>query len=181
MKQKPQDTRMGPEQAVVFISMLSLLCLLISGCGFTPLHASGSFAKGGQSGIPFEQIYIANIPDQEGQALRNMLIDRFYRQPPDPGALYRLDIKPVEENLIDLDVTKTADATRAQLRLATTLQLISRETNETLITRNLRAITSYNILANEFATRVSEQNARENALKNLARQIERHVALHFKR
>jgi LPS-assembly lipoprotein len=42
-------------------------------------------------------------------------------------------------------------------------------------------ITSYNVLGNEFATRVTEDNARTNALDELARQAEMHTGLYFRR
>ena len=60
------------------------------------------------------------------------------------------------------------------------MTLINSASGETLLNRNLRSIASYNIIQNEFANRVSRQNTRENALNDLARQIEEQIALHFK-
>jgi hypothetical protein len=124
---------------------------------------------------------IKGNPLSKGQYLRNELIDRFYRSGRPTNAQFRLSVQPLRESLIDLDITKSADATRGQLRLETTMSLHNVKTNETLLTRKVRSITSYNILASEFSTHVTEESARENALNDLARQIEMQLSLYFKR
>lgn len=126
-------------------------------------------------------IFIENIPNREGQFLKNELIDRFYQKgrPADPA--YKLYIQPIQETRNDLDITKNSDATRAQLRLETKLMLQDSQSSKVILRRKLTAITSYNILQSQFTTRVSEQDARENALNDLAIQIERHLSLYFAR
>lgn len=154
--------------------------LLLTACGFEPLYGGRDAGRAGAEDI-LAQIDIANIPDREGQYLRNALIDRFYRhgRPSDP--LYTLQISPVRETLTDLDITKSSDATRGQLRLSTHMALIERASGKTVLTRDLTSITSYNILGNEFSTRVSEENTRLNALNDLARQIELQTSLYLRR
>ena len=124
---------------------------------------------------------IGNIPDREGQYLRNALIDRFYRSGRPVNAAYDLDIDRITETLVDLDITKSSDATRGQLKVQTRLKLIGRASGSVVLERDVRSITSYNILGSEFATRVTEDNARTNALDDLARQIEMQLNLYFKR
>lgn len=159
-----------------------VLCgvLFLSACGFRPVYGVHGQSLSGVED-QFSEVYIANIPDREGQYLRNALIDRFYRtsRPSDP--IYTLIVQPVREDLVDLDITKSADATRGQLKLNTVMQLQDRRINKTVLKRSLLAITSYNILGSEFATRVTEENARQNALDELARQIEVQLGLYFKR
>lgn len=155
--------------------------LLLSGCGFTPVY--GTQANQGNTSVSSElsQIYIANIPDRIGQMLRNNLIDRFYRDSRPPSAGYTLEINDLREQNIGLDITKTSDSTRAQMRLDGTLVLKKNGSTEILLTRNIRAITSYNILGSEFATRVTQNDARENAIASFAEQIEIQLGLYFKR
>lgn len=154
--------------------------LILAACGFEPVYGTlGHEESGSAVEDELAQVYIDNIPDYEGQYLRNALIDRFYRSGRPGNPRYTLTATPVRKSLSDLDITKTADTTRAQLRLDTTISLIDRSSGEVVMTRAVRAITSYNILASEFATRVSEQNTRENALNDLARQITQHVSLYF--
>jgi LPS-assembly lipoprotein len=158
-----------------------VLLLLLTACGFTPMHGKYSAQSSQAVQQNLAQISIANIPNREGQFLKNALIDRFYTDGRPSNALYVLDIEPIDEILTDLDITKSSDATRAQLRLNTIINLKDKATNAVVLRRKLTAVTSYNILQSQFTTRVSEQDARENALNDLADQIERQLALYFNR
>lgn len=154
---------------------------LSSGCGFTPVH--GKYSGSGNASVQnsLSGISIGNIPDREGQFLRNALMDRFYTDGRPVNPAYRLEIDKIDQTKTDLDITKNSDATRAQLRLRSQMKLYDTRTNNLILQRQLSAVTSYNILQSQFTTRVSEQNARENALSDLADQIERQLSLHFKR
>ena len=59
------------------------------------------------------------------------------------------------------------------------MSLIDKKTGQIVLTRPLLAITSHNVLESEFSTLVTEQSAREAALNDLARQIERQLSLYF--
>jgi len=155
------------------------LLLLTTACGFSPVYGTGSYETGVAQELA--QVRIGNIPDREGQALRNLLVDRFYRNGAPDSVRYTLDVERLSESLVDLDITKTADSTRGQLRIDTVMRLKKAADGAEVLNRRLRAVTSYNILASEFATRVSEENARQNAISDLARQIESQLALYFKR
>jgi LPS-assembly lipoprotein len=50
-----------------------------------------------------------------------------------------------------------------------------------VLSRTLLASTSYNVLSSQFTTRVSEDDARLNALNDLARQAEQQIVLYFER
>ena len=156
---------------------LSLLTLVA--CGFQPLY--GTDAEQAGVAAQLADVSIDNIPDREGQALRNALIDRFYRHGRPASPRYALHVQPLRERLSDLDITKSSDATRGQLRLETVMTLKDAATDAPLLRRELVAITSYNILSSHFTTRVSEENARQNATDDLARQIETQLALYFRR
>jgi len=160
-------------------------CLLCTACGFSPMYGNHAPANANGSAqeqtiqTQLSQIEIENIPDREGQFLRNALIDRFYKNGRPVNPIYKLVVSKITENTYNLDITINSDATRAQLTLSTTMKLVDPESNETVISRTLKASSSYNIMGSEFATRVSEQNTRENALNDLARQIELQIALHL--
>lgn len=165
--------------------LLTLMILpLIASCGFEPMHGTafkGDNAQSAHIKSELEQIEIANIPDREGQFLRNALIDSFYRDGRPINPSYVLEVKPIVENTYDLDITIRSDATRQQLTLNTEMAFKNKVSGEVLLVRDLKSSGSFNVLASEFATRVSEQNTRENALKDLARQIELQIALYLKR
>jgi LPS-assembly lipoprotein len=155
--------------------------ILLTGCGFTPLYGTYGAAGNSQVRAQMGQIYIANIPDQAGQYLRNALMDRFYSQGrPGAQAAYNLSVAPVQESRSELDITKTSDSTRAQLYLTTSM-VMTNQRGEELLRRSLTAVTSYNILDSQFTTRVAEDAARRQALDDIARQIETQTLLYFNR
>jgi LPS-assembly lipoprotein len=165
---------MSSQVKVIFV-VLALLAL--SACGFRPLYGTSAKVDNGSVAHTLAQVQIDNIPEREGQYLRNALIDRFYSagRPTDP--VYTLQVTNLREALTDLDITKSSSATRAQMRIDADIILIDHRGAQTAMTRRLVAITSYNVLDSRFTTRVSEEAARQSALDDLAGQIERHLAL----
>lgn len=175
-----------PKTAALLVPALTVLLMGsgLSGCGFSPMY--GSHAPGASQAAPearLDKVEISAIRNREGVYLRNALIDRFYSggYPLSPG--YRLDVSEISEARTDLDVTSSSEATRAQLTQTIVIRLydLSSPAAEPVLKRNLSNITSYNILESEFATRVSQQKAREGGLDDLARQIELNLTLYFNR
>ncbi len=162
---------------LIKIPLLQLVtCILfLSSCGFTPMYS----AKDMNIASELSNVEISNIPDYEGQYLRNALIDRFYTNARPNSSKYILKIEPIKESTTNLDITKNANATRVQLKLSTKINLIDQQSGEIVLSRNLNSISSYNILTSEFATRVSAKNMRENTLNDLARKIELHIGLYL--
>lgn len=160
-----------------------IACTLLSSCaGFEPMY--GTHFKSEQSAEAqsvLSQIAIDNIADSSGVTLKNELIDRFHTNGSPTNPLYILNISDLKESIIDLDITKSSDATRGQLRISTTMILRDAKTGEAVLQRDLHAVSSYNILTSKFATRVTENNTRTNALENLARQIEQQITLYVNR
>jgi LPS-assembly lipoprotein len=163
---------------LILTALFMVLCL--AACGFHPVYGVNKYTAVGAE-TKLAAVQIGNIPDREGQYLRNALIDRFYRDGRPQNATYSLKVDPISESTRDLDITIDADSTRGQLKLATNIKLVELGTGKIMLERKVQSITSYNILASEFTNRVSEQNTRENALDDLARQIENFVVLYFKR
>lgn len=159
-------------------AVLLTLTLLLSACGFSPMYG-----KLGNSDVQknLNNIEIANIPDHQGQQLRNNLIDRFYHDGRPGSPAYLLVIAPILESKTDLDLTKNASATRSQLTVATSIKLIDKRNNAILLERPINSSASYDILDSRFTTRVSEDNAEQNALEDMARQMEQQIVLYFHR
>ncbi len=165
------------------IKITKILTLLIalaffSGCGFSPVYGKKSLG-GDAVAASLRTIEIETIPDREGQFLRNELVDRFYLDGAPSNPAYRLYVEPVDEDRSELDITVAADTTRAQLTQRTVMRLVESSTGATLLTRPVRSVASFNVLGDEYATRVSERNTRDNGLKELARQIEQQISLYF--
>lgn len=155
-----------------------LSVLFLTACGFTPVYKGGAGQQQNVSSA-LSNIDIAIVKDREGQFLRNALIDRFYRNGYPSNPQYRLVTNDIEETISDFDITIDSEATRQLIKLTTSMQLIDLQTNKAVLNRTLVATTSNNVLESEFSTLVTEQAAREAALNDLARQIERQVALYF--
>ena len=152
----------------------------LTACGFRPLYGEPSQQQQ-SAAAELSNVRIGNIPDREGQYLRNALIDRFYQHGYPQNPRYTLEVSPVVETRTDLDITKSADTTRSQLKLRTTIVLRDTFDSKTVLKRDLLAVTSYNTLQSQYTTRVSEENTRLNALDDLARQIELQLSLYFQR
>ncbi|MCB9978988.1 MAG: hypothetical protein H6862_05245 [Rhodospirillales bacterium] len=167
--------------ARIFRLVLVLAAFLPAACGFHPVYGTGGSGAGQAVGGDLSRIEIGPIPDHSGQILRNILIDRFYRTGRPVDAPWSLSLSPIQESLTDLDITRDSDTTRTQIRLRTDVALTEKATGKTLLTRRIESVTSYNVLGSEFATRVTREDARRNALADLARQIEQELSLYFAR
>lgn len=159
--------------------LLSFLLPLLAACGFSPMYAKNSVSGTTPIKSELNQIDISIIPDRSGQFLRNELIDRFYMNGYPAAPKYVLNVLPINETITDFDITVESEATRQQLKLTTSFVLKDLEENKTVLQRSVTSITSNNILESEFSTMITEQSARDAALNDLARQIERQLALYF--
>lgn len=170
-----------PSTPTRFLFALCGLTLSLAGCGFRPMY--GTYAQPvtneTMNGITVENMAIDTIPDHEGQTLRNNLIDRLYKSGYPSSPTTTLTISKLGETKTELDLTRSSEATRAQLRIKSVMTLTDIASGQTLLTRPLQTVSSYNILGSEFATRVAEKNARENAIHDIARQIELNLALYL--
>lgn len=161
------------------VSFLGLLVL--SACGFTPMY--GGVSANGDNAVQSQlnSVKIANIPDYQGQFLRNRLVDKFYHDGPPADPAYTLNFSPITIIKTDLDLTKNASATRSQLSVRVSMTLTDNKTGQIVMERGLTSAASYDILQSRFTTRVSEENAQQNALEDIARQTEQQLVLYFHR
>lgn len=158
--------------------LVGVTAFLLSGCGFKPMYGSQISQVNSGVSSQLSQIAIDIIPDREGQTLRNALIDRFYKTGYPTNPIATLKISKVEETRNELDLTKSSDATRAQLRMSSTMTLMNKS-GSFVLKRPLKTITSFNILGSEFASRVTEESARQSAIQDLVRQIELNLSLYY--
>jgi LPS-assembly lipoprotein len=151
---------------------------LLSACGFQPIYGNvSSDVRKPNTEELMRRVEIALINDREGQFLRNALIDRLHNTGAHPAPLYSLALKNITETKRDLDINKESDATITDLKLSTEVTFTRKSDNKVLLQKTVWSTTSYNILESQFTTRVSQNYARENGLKNIAAQIERQLAL----
>jgi LPS-assembly lipoprotein len=163
------------------ILLFLMTVIMLAACGFTPMYGSNAGSNGVSATQGLDHVEIALIPDQSGVYLRNILIDHFYQNGYPASPTHILRITNIKETESDLDITVDSEATRKQIRITADLTLQDKATGVIVVSRQLTAITSHNILGSQFSTRVSENDAREAALADLARQIENQTVLYFKR
>ncbi len=147
--------------------------LILSGCGFRPLYAPPQEDHSGKSVYAFDllkQVAIDNIPDREGQYLRNQLIQLMH--PAGRGTETKFLLKVViHESKQDLAVKRSAIATRANLQISGTFALYPVSSEGPTETGIVYTSSGYNIFQSEFQTLMAEKGARERALDDLAQQL----------
>lgn len=155
-----------------------LLCLTaLAGCGYQPLYAET------QSGVAISEelaaVKVEIIPDRRGQILRNYLLQSLNPsgQPDSPDYSLRVNVSEVRQ---DLGIQDDATRTRSNLRVTATYTL-NTVGGERVTSGTITSITSYNVLADEFATLSAERAARDRALRQLSEDIRTRLALHFAR
>lgn len=161
-------------------ALLAAALLLPAACGFQPMYAAPDSAAQRSVAANYADIEIVNIPDREGQYLRNALIDRLYVAGRPAAARYALEIAPLTTTTTNQAVRKDATYTRALMEISTTLVLRDRQSGEVVLERPQRALGSYNLLDNQFATISSRDSLNNHLLDELADSIQTALALHFR-
>jgi LPS-assembly lipoprotein len=159
-------------------SALFAACLFLAACGFQPMYGDKGDAA---TNVNYSAVDIENIPDRNGQYLRNQLIDRLYLNGRPAETLYTLKVASLKTVTTNLGIRKDASSTRAMAEVDTTIQLVEKATNKVLLQRDVRATGGYNELDNQFATIVSRQSVEEHMLEELADDIVTELGLYFHR
>ncbi len=156
---------------------LGLLALL-PGCGFRPLYGSNGTTAGAAEKL--EQVAISNIPDRQGQILRNLLIDRFHQDGRGGNTPYRLDTQIIASEQ-KLALRQDASAERAQLLLNVPFRLIDTATGRTLFEGRSRSFIPYNILEERYAGLTTLDHAYNRGLTEISDDITTRVAMFLSR
>ncbi|MCC7276078.1 MAG: hypothetical protein IT561_25650 [Alphaproteobacteria bacterium] len=154
-----------------------LLAAALAGCGFEPLNAPRS----GQA-VPtaLQAVQIANIPDRSGQFLRNYLRDEInpYGVPGHPR--FRLDVV-LAERRDDIGLRRDDVRTRTNIQIEAEYRLVALTDGKVVLQGRSRTMSSFNLLVNDYSNVVSEQEAREQALRQIGGDIRTRLALYFRR
>lgn len=153
------------------------LCVLLPACGFQPMY--GKHADGQSLAVLHQNIRIENIPDRDGQFLRNMLLDRLNDDSRASDTRYVLEVAPLKKETVNQLVTKDATYTRALLKISTSIRLVDTVYGTTVLERKFLSSGSYNLLDNQFATIVSRDSMTDNLLRELSDNMVTAINLHF--
>ena len=177
--------RRSPAAAGRFALGLALAALLpvgLAGCGFRPLYkppAADASPADRAVADDLASISVATIPNRQGQELRNRLQDML--QMPGSGGSsgkYVLYVG-LGEFQQSLAVRLTGLATRANLYMNATYNMVDSATGGSVLTGSSVGIASYDLLDQDFATLTAINDARSRVIERLADNIRNRLAVHF--
>ena len=158
-----------------FIFLISAL-LVIQGCGFQPLYGGSSQAASPE----FTRIKVEPIPERIGQILHNHLLTALNPKGRPLKPVYVLNTK-LNESSTSLAVRKSAFATRANLTVSASFNLVRTLDGKSLYSGTVAITVSYNILDSEFATLSAQKDARSRALREISHGIRNQLGVYFSR
>jgi LPS-assembly lipoprotein len=152
------------------------LALFVAACGFRPLYQNTNTLTGQLTSL--DQITIDQIAPggQSAQALKNALIDRFYHQGYPQNAPYVLKIA-IQETGRNIVIEKNDTTTRQQLVITANYDLTDRRTRKSIEHGIIRAVGAFDVLESQYTTLVTENSARDAAIKELADKIQLRLAV----
>lgn len=151
------------------------VCLMLAACGFSPIYGNHDSKPLVHSSL--NNVAIANIPDRQGQKLRNHLIDRMYAsgRPAQPEAVLSVVLS---STLADLGIQKDATTTRSQLNMWASYSLRTQDGKE-LLKGKAHSVVGYSKLSAQYGTLAAEENAIDRALNEVGEQIVNRLSLYY--
>ena len=150
---------------------------LLAGCGWTPLYAD---RETGPADDELRSVRVAPIPERIGQRLELAL-----RNSMNPDGI------PTPQRYIlrttlgigrsDLGIQSTGIGTRSKLDATATFTLGEIKSGALLLNTTTHVAESFDIVANEYAATVAEDDARTRAVEELRRDMLTRLTLFFQR
>lgn len=160
--------------------LLRLACLTgalaaLGACGFHPIYAPREGSVFVDKAL--NNVAIANIPDRQGQMLRNHLMDRMYfsGRPTKPQAELTVTLRSTET---DLGVQKDATTARRQLNMWAQYRLKAIAGDE-LLKGSAHSSVSFSKMDAQYGTLAAEQNAYDRAIHEVGEQIVNRLSLYY--
>ncbi len=160
-----------------FCALLLCLTWMLSACGLRPVYGTGSAQEDSAVAMDLNNIAIENIPDRNGQILRNFLIDRMYRRNRPEKPLYTLKVT-ISSGEEDLGILANATTTRSLLNMYGNYSLLD-ATGKTLLSGAAHSVASFNRLDQMYGTVAARENAYERTLHEVSEQIVNRLSLYF--
>lgn len=155
--------------------LLVCAAVLLAGCGYRPLYGERG-ADNASVADELTQIRIESIPDRVGQQMYNMLRERLNPYGKPERAKYALSVA-LSETRENLFLEKDETATRANLTLKANFVLRRMDDSGVVVTGFSRSVSSYDILSSQFASVVSEEDARQRGARAISDDIRTRLAL----
>jgi LPS-assembly lipoprotein len=154
---------------------LLALCLGLAGCGYHALYGERATAVSTED---LARVYVAGIPDREGQILRNDLIVRLNPNGEPSRPTYTLT---VGLSVASTGVSLSRDNTTSRTSITTTAKytLVDSATGKALFSATSRATDAYDVLISDYATLVSRDDAVARAIREVSDDVRTRLAVYF--
>jgi LPS-assembly lipoprotein len=152
--------------------------LALAGCGFHPLYGNTTSATPINVQQQLESIRIVPSQDRMGQQLYNDLRDMLNPRGVPTKPKYVLAVQLVESQQ-QLLLTQDQAATRTYLLVTANYHLRVADGQTEVVSGTVRSRTGFNLLTNEYASLVAQQNAEERSAAELADGIRQRLALYL--
>ena len=158
------------------IGALFLLCLGLVGCGYQPLYGDRANAVTSED---LALVYIAPVPDRNGQQLRNFLLEELNSSGQPSRPIYTLTIGL---NVASTGVSLSRDSTTSRTSITATAKYSLSETasGKSLFSGTSRGTDAYDVLISDYGTLVSQDDAVKRALREVSSDIRTQVAVYFR-
>lgn len=158
------------------IGALLALCLTLTGCGYQPLYGDRANAVTSED---LALIYIAPIPDRNGQQLRNFLLEDLNAGGQPSRPIYTLTIGL---NVVSTGVSLSRDTTTSRTSITTTARYSLSETasGKSLFSSTSRGTDAYDVLVSDYGTLVSQDDAVKRALREVSSDMRTQIAVYFR-
>jgi len=166
--------------ATLGMTLILMIPFFLTSCGFEPMYGTHS-ATAEAVDVALPNIEIANIPDRDGQYLRNLLMDRLYTSGRPADAAYTLTFSKLAKNIVNIGIQKDATATRAQIQITTHMELVDKSTGKAVLQRDLKTVGAYNLLDDQLSTLMSQQNITDSILQEMRDDAVTELSLYFRR
>lgn len=151
------------------------LAAVLPACNLRPLHGG---SQGAEIDRELASIEVDATQDRIGQQLKSFLLDDLNPRGMGEVGRYELTVR-TQRSRTALIVQLNSDITRYDLILAAFYELRDKADNKVLYRSAARRVSSYNVRRAPFATLTSEQNAEDNAARELSTYIRTQLALFF--
>jgi hypothetical protein len=155
---------------------LILALFLLTSC-YQPIYGNKVGGTPTAQEARLNAIAIGNIADEQGQTLRNLLIDRMYGAGRPEKTDARLDIT-ITQTIEDLGLQKDATTLRKRVTFTAVYTLVD-AANKTVLSTQSRAFATYNYIDAQYGALVSKDSAHKRALHELADLITARLLVYY--
>lgn len=155
-----------------------MVVVAVAACGFRPLYGPASDSADDPVTDSLAAVQVGVIADRDGQMLRNHLHDLLNPGRVSVADAYRLDVT-LDSEASDIARETSGFATRTAVRVRARFKLVDAASGQTLINDRTRVVTAFNIIDNKYSTVIADEGARERAVRQIAYDIRRRLAVYF--